>query len=170
MKKSISLLLATAVASLFLGTGCGPGEKRVRQIAQEELSSGVQRTAFTDAFTIGPYSPAQKVGAMLFVSGQIALDQTTGTLRNADIETETHQALDNLMAILRKAGYDSSEVVSTTVYLHDIADYPKMNVIYGGYFPEGKYPARTTVQVAALPREARVEISAIAVHIAKDAL
>ena len=122
----------------------------------------MKRTAVTDANVIGPYSPAQKVGNFLFVSGQIALNQQTGVIENRDIETETRQALNNLMSILQKAGLDSSDVISTTVYLKDIADYPKMNNIYGGYFQEGNYPARATVQVAALPRDAHIEISAIA--------
>lgn len=122
----------------------------------------MKRTAVTDANVIGPYSPAQKVGNFLFVSGQIALNQQTGVIENRDIETETRQALNNLMLILQKAGLDSSDVISTTVYLKDIADYPKMNNIYGGYFQEGNYPARATVQVAALPRDAHIEISAIA--------
>lgn len=142
--------------------GCQPSEQRIREIVKEELSSAMQRSAMLDAYTVGPYSPAQKVGNFLFVSGQIGLNQQTGTLENKDIETETRQALENLMTILRNAGFDSSDVVQTTVYLKDIADYPTMNNIYGGYFQEGNYPARATVQVAALPRDARVEISAIA--------
>ena len=122
----------------------------------------MKRTAVTDANVIGPYSTAQKIGNFLFVSGQIALNQQTGVIENRDIETETRQVLNNLMLILQKAGLDSSDVISTTVYLKDIADYPKMNNIYGGYFEEGNYPARATVQVAALPRDAHIEISAIA--------
>jgi 2-iminobutanoate/2-iminopropanoate deaminase len=142
--------------------GCQPSEQRIRAIVKEELSSAMKHTAITDAYTVGPYSPAQRLGNFLFVSGQIALDQQTGTLKNTDIETETRQALENLMLVLRTSGFDSSDVVLTTVYLKDIADYPRMNNIYGGYFQDGNYPARTTVQVSALPREARVEISAIA--------
>ncbi|MBI5021631.1 MAG: hypothetical protein HZB59_09355 [Ignavibacteriales bacterium] len=122
----------------------------------------MERTAITDANVIGPYSPAQKVGNFVFVSGQIALNQETGLLENKDIETETKRVLDNLMLILRKTGCDSSDVISTNVYLTDIHDYAKMNNIYGGYFQEGNYPARVTVQVEALPKNARVEISAIA--------
>ncbi|MBI4548502.1 MAG: hypothetical protein HY707_11000 [Ignavibacteriae bacterium] len=137
-------------------------ERRIREIVREELTEAAKRSAITDAYTVGPYSPAQRVGNFLFVSGQIALNQHTGVLENKDIETETRQALDNLMMILRNAGYDSSDVIATTVYLKDIKDYTKMNTMYGGYFEEGNYPARATVQVAALPRDARVEISAIA--------
>jgi 2-iminobutanoate/2-iminopropanoate deaminase len=103
-----------------------------------------------------------RVGKFLFVSGQIALEQESGLLKNASIESETRQVLENLSSILRQAGFDSTDVVTTTVYLREIADYPKMNLIYGGYFQEGRYPARSTVQVGALPRDARIEISAIA--------
>ncbi|MDI6767264.1 MAG: Rid family detoxifying hydrolase [Bacteroidota bacterium] len=122
----------------------------------------MQRTVITDVNVIGPYSLAQKVGNFLFVSGQIALDLQTGELVSKDIETETRQVLDNLMNVLRKAGYDSSDVISATVYLTDMNNFAKMNNIYGGYFEEGNYPTRATVQVAALPRGANIEISAIA--------
>jgi 2-iminobutanoate/2-iminopropanoate deaminase len=148
------------ICILFLG--CQPSEQRIRDILKEELASAMKRTAVTDANVIGPYSTAQKIGNFLFVSGQIALNQQTGVIENRDIETETRQVLNNLMLILQKAGFDSSDVVSTTVYLKDITDYPKMNNIYGGYFQEGNYPVRVTVQVAALPRDAHIEISAIA--------
>lgn len=150
------------VTAVLLTQGCGPNEQRVRDIVREELAAASRHTAILDAAAIGPYSPAQQIGNFLFVSGQIALNPQTGTLIATDIETETRQALDNLAAILRKAGFDSSDVVATTVYLRDISDYPKMNNIYGGYFQDKNYPARSTVQVAALPRDARVEISAIA--------
>ena len=165
MKANANLILSPVIPWLLLAAlqGCHPNEQRLREIVREEITAAATRTIITDPNTIGPYSPAQRIGNLLFVSGQIALDPRTGTLNNAGIEAETRQALENLMRILRSAGYDSSNVVSTTVYLRDIADYPKMNNIYGGYFAEGRYPARTTVQVGALPREARVEISAIAI-------
>ncbi len=160
--KRLPLSPGILLTLLLAAAGCGPTEQRVREIVRDELAASFRHTAILDAATIGPYSPAQQVGNLLFVSGQIGLDQQTGTLMNADVETETRQALNNLSAILRTAGFDSSDVVSTTVYLRDIADYPKMNNIYGGYFQDKNYPARSTVQVAALPRDARVEISAIA--------
>lgn len=150
------------VLSTIVVQGCQTNEDRIRAIVKEELASAMKRTPMLDAYTVGPYSPAQKLGNFLFVSGQIALNQQTGVLENKDIEVETRQALDNLKMVLHNAGFDSSDVVSTTIYLKDIADYPKVNTIYGGYFQQGNYPARATVQVAALPREARVEISAIA--------
>jgi len=159
MKPGIFYFVIVAFSVLV---GCTTNEKRIREIVKEELASAMQRTVITDVNVIGPYSPAQKIGNFLFVSGQIGLNQQTGLLENKDIETETRRALNNLMLIFSKGGFDSSDVVSTTVYLKDINDYAKMNNIYGGYFQEGNYPARVTVQVAALPRDARVEISAIA--------
>lgn len=154
--------VAFLAALLGMAAGCVPSERRVREIVKEELTAALQKTVHRDATVIGPYSPAQQVGGFLFVSGQIAIDQQSGNLLGDDIETETRQALVNLMAILHRAGYDSSDVVSTTVFLKDIADYGKMNNIYGGYFQDGDYPARSTVEVAGLPRGARVEIAAVA--------
>jgi len=122
----------------------------------------MERTIVSPVEVAGPYSPAVRVGNFLFVSGQIGLDQKTGSLRNETIETETRQVLDNLMTILRVEGYDSTHVVSATVYLKNISDYPKMNLIYGGYFQEGNYPSRATVEVSNLPKQANVEISLIA--------
>jgi len=151
-----------AIAAIFVFNGCSTNEKRIREIVEEELASAMQKNIITDVNVVGPYSPAQKVGNFLFVSGQIALNQQTGLLENVDIETETRRALDNLMLILGKGGFEPADVISATVYLKDINDYAKMNGIYGGYFQEGNYPARVTVQVAALPKDARVEISAIA--------
>ncbi len=147
---------------LIITSGCRTDDEKIRQAVREELSSATARKAITDSKTIGPYSPAQVVGNFVFVSGQIALDQESGMLRNADIQEETRQSLDNVMKILHDAGADSADVLATTVYLRDMGDYARMNVIYGGYFQDGNYPARTTVQVSALPKDARVEISAIA--------
>lgn len=110
---------------------------------------------------IGPYTPAVQAGRFLFVSGQIALDPKTGLMVKGDIETETLQALSNLRTVLQAAGYDSSDVVSATVYLTDMNMYARVNKVYAGFFPEGKYPARVAVQVSALPRQANVEIAVI---------
>ena len=121
-----------------------------------------QRSSIPADAAIGPYSAAVRTGNFLFVSGQIALNPKTMYFENASIESETRRALTNIFDILRKAGFDSSDVVATTVYMHDIADFAKMNAIYAASFPPGDYPSRTTVQVAALPRDARIEISAIA--------
>lgn len=111
---------------------------------------------------IGPYTPAVRAGDLLFVSGQIAIDPATGALVQGNIEVETRQVLANLDRVLKAAGYDSSQVVSATVYLTDMGNYAAMNAVYGAYFPAGRYPARVAVQVAALPKGANVEIAVTA--------
>ena len=95
------------------------------------------------------------------MSGQIGLDES-GQLRAGSIAEETRQSLDNLNRILRSEGYDSSHVISATVYLRRMDDYADMNLAYGGYFEEGNYPSRVTVGVSSLPRQANVEIAAVA--------
>jgi 2-iminobutanoate/2-iminopropanoate deaminase len=116
----------------------------------------------TAAPAIGPYSPALRVGSWLFCSGQIPLDPATGQLVEGDIRVQTTRVLDNLRELLRAAGADCSQVVRTTIFLADLADFAAVNEIYAAYFTP-PYPARATVQVARLPRDVRVEIDAIAV-------
>ncbi len=147
---------------MMILAGCGKSEDEIRTMIRDELLQAAQRSHITDAQVIGPYSPAVRVGPLLFVSGQIGLKPTTGDLAGDDIEGQTRQSLDNLMSILQKAGYDSSHVVQCTVFLKDINDFPKMNLIYGGYFEEGKYPSRSTVEVSNLPRKAKIEVAAVA--------
>ena len=168
MRRRSDIILVITGFALLASLGCQPNEQRIRQIVKEELTGAMRRTAMLDAYTVGPYSPAMRLGNFLFVSGQIGINQQTGSLENKDIESETKQALENLMMILHNAGFDSSDVISTTLYLADIDSYAKVNLIYGGYFDEGNFPARATVQVAALPRSARVEISAIAYKSARE--
>jgi len=110
---------------------------------------------------IGPYSPAIRLGRLLFLSGQIPLDPATGQLIGGDIRAETRRVMENIGALLTAAGLDFSSVVRTTVFLADMNDFAAMNDVYGGYFSH-PYPARATVQVARLPRDARVEIDVIA--------
>jgi 2-iminobutanoate/2-iminopropanoate deaminase len=110
---------------------------------------------------IGPYSQAVRVGDMVFLSGQIAIDPKTGEMVTSDIGHETERVLDNLGAVLRAAGLGFEHVVRTTIYLLEMADFPKVNEVYAKRF-SGTFPARATVQVAALPKGARVEIDAIA--------
>lgn len=149
------------LAVLFL-SGCGTREEEVRRIVREEFARATQRKIVSPVQTIGPYSPAVRIGNFLFVSGQIGIDQETGDLRNESIEVEARQALDNINRILIAEGYDSSDVVSATVYLRDMKDYTRMNLIYGGYFQDGNYPARTTVGVTTLPKDANIEITVVA--------
>jgi 2-iminobutanoate/2-iminopropanoate deaminase len=110
---------------------------------------------------IGPYNQAVQTGNLLFVSGQIALDPDTNQLVQDDIQAETHQVMKNLKAILNEAGMDFSNVVKSTIFIMDMNDFAKINQVYGSYFT-GEYPARETVQVAALPKAVNVEISVIA--------
>ena len=111
---------------------------------------------------IGPYSQAIAAGTMVFVSGQIALDPGTGILVPGTVADETRRVLENLRAVLTAAGLGMETVVRTTVYLTSLADFPVVNQVYAEFFAP-PCPARATVQVAALPRNARVEIDAIAV-------
>jgi len=123
---------------------------------------GTTRTYYSDAQVIGPYTPAIKVGDFLYVSGQVAFKPGTTELAGDDIDVQSRQVLDNIRSILANAGYDMSDVIQCTVYLKDINDFTKMNQIYGTYFVQGRYPTRTTVEVANLPRKARIEITAVA--------
>ncbi len=110
---------------------------------------------------IGPYSQAVKVGNFLFLSGQVALKPGTSEFANKDISQETHQVMQNLKAVLAEGGMDFTHVVKTTIYLSDMDLFGEVNGIYGKYF-EGNFPARETVAVKALPKNANVEISMIA--------
>ena len=122
------------------------------------------RTAIsTDAApkAIGPYSQAVRAGSLVFVSGQIPLDPSTGTLVEGDIAAQTHRVFANLRAILEAAGTSLDHVVRATVYLADMNDFASVNEVYGSYF-SSPAPARATVQAARLPKDARVEIDVIA--------
>jgi 2-iminobutanoate/2-iminopropanoate deaminase len=110
---------------------------------------------------IGPYSQAIKAGGLIFVSGQIPLDPASGTLVEGGIEAQTRQVLENLGAILAAAGTSLGAVVKTTVYVVDLSEFAAMNRVYEAFMGQPA-PARATVQVARLPRDARVEIDAIA--------
>ena len=110
---------------------------------------------------IGPYSQGVAVGRWVFLSGQIALDPERGRLVDGSIEEETRRVLTNLRAVLAADGLALDAIVRTTVYLTDLADFPRVNQTYAEFFQE-PFPARATVQVAALPRGARIEIDAIA--------
>jgi 2-iminobutanoate/2-iminopropanoate deaminase len=117
----------------------------------------------TDApAAIGPYSQGVRAGEFLFLSGQIPLDPATGAMVAGDIAAQIERVMANLGAVLAAAGCGFDDVVRSTIYVVDMADYAKINEIYGRFFA-APYPARSTVQVSALPRGARVELDAIAV-------
>ena len=110
---------------------------------------------------IGPYSQAVAYNGMLYCSGQIPLDPATGAIIEGDVSAQTERVLENLKAVLEAAGSSMEKVLKTTVYIKDMAEFGKINEVYARYFG-ASLPARATVEVARLPRDARVEIEAIA--------
>jgi 2-iminobutanoate/2-iminopropanoate deaminase len=112
---------------------------------------------------IGPYSQAIQTGNMLFISGQIAIQRSSGNILAANIEEETTQVMVNLSEILKAAGMDFTNIVKSSIFLKDMNNFPKVNAIYGTYFPTNP-PARETVEVSRLPKDVNVEISCIAVR------
>jgi 2-iminobutanoate/2-iminopropanoate deaminase len=119
-------------------------------------------TAAGAAKAIGPYSPALKVGNLLFLSGSIPLDPVSGQLVEGGIKEQTTRVMENIKALLTAAGADFNQVARTTVFMVDLGEFAAMNEIYSSYFT-APYPARSTVQVVKLPRDVRVEIDVIAV-------
>ena len=111
---------------------------------------------------IGPYSQAVRAGSVIFASGQIPIDPATGEFVAGGVAEQTEQVMRNLSAVLEAAGSSLNQIVKTTVFLADLNDFTAMNEVYGRFFAETP-PARATVQAARLPRDARVEIEAIAV-------
>ncbi len=112
---------------------------------------------------IGPYSQAIATNDLVFVSGQLGIDASTGEFKGADIHSQTTQSMENIKAILKEAGLGMDSVVKTTILLKNLDDFSVVNGIYGSYFKE-PYPARATFQVAKLPKDALVEIEAIAIR------
>jgi len=147
--KKISALLFAAICCTVI-TSCHSG-KSLTVISSMDAPKA-----------IGPYSHAIKTGNLIYTSGQIGLSPVTNALAGEDIASQTHQALDNLKAILLEAGSDMGHVVKITIYLKDLNDYAKVNDIYKDYFTEIK-PARSAVQVARLPKDALIEIECVAV-------
>ncbi len=111
---------------------------------------------------IGPYSQAIAASDLVFVSGQLGIDASTGEFKGTDIHSQTTQSMENIKAILKEAGLGMDSVVKTTILLKSLDDFLVVNEIYGSYFKE-PYPARATFQVAKLPKDALVEIEAIAI-------
>lgn len=117
----------------------------------------------TDApAALGPYSQAVRVGSTIYCAGQIPLDPKSGQIVSEDISEQTRRVLQNITAVLKAEGLSFDHIVKTTIFLTDLGDFQTVNEIYGGYFKQAP-PARSTVQVAALPKGARVEIEVIAV-------
>lgn len=145
--------LRLALLGLYLA-GCQPqGHTTMeKQIITEPAASS----------PIGPYSQAIRVGNLLFVSGQIGLDPTTGELQGPDFKDEATQMMTNLSAILAKAGSSFDHVIKSTIYIRDMGQFGQLNSLYGSYFTAGNYPARETVEVSGLPKNARCEISVVA--------
>ncbi len=110
---------------------------------------------------IGPYSQAMKTNNLIFCSGQIPL-KPDGTMVEGGVKEQTKQVMENLKAVLETAGSNLDQIVKTTIYLTDLTDFQTINEIYGGYFKQN-FPARATVQVAALPKGAKIEIEAVAI-------
>ena len=111
---------------------------------------------------IGPYSQAIRAGDFIFAAGQTPIDPATGNLVEGEIETQTRRVLDNIKAVLEAAGSGLDKVVKTTVFMTNLGDFARMNAVYAEYFPANP-PARSTVQVAALPKGAMVEIECVAI-------
>jgi 2-iminobutanoate/2-iminopropanoate deaminase len=154
------LMAATAVALLALSgcahQGMGMGTGMGMGMQPEVIATDKAPKA------IGPYSQAIRVGHTLYLAGQIPIDPATNQVVVGTIEEETTLVLNNLKAVLEANGMTMANVVSTSVFMKDLNEFPKMNAVYGTYFKTAP-PARATVQVARLPRDVKVEISAIAV-------
>ncbi len=134
------------------------GSRAAAQSADKKALMGVIKP-------IGPYSPGVSTGNMVFLAGQIGMDPSTNTLVTGGIKAETKQAMENLGKVLQEAGLGYQNVVKATIFLADIKEFADMNEVYGSFFPAGGTPpARSTVQVAAIPRGAHVEIDFIAVR------
>ena len=111
---------------------------------------------------IGPYSQAIQAGNFLFISGQIAIEQSSGKILTDTIEEEAHQVMKNIGEVLKAAQYNYGHVVKTTIFLNDMNNFPRVNEVYGSYF-SSEPPTRETVEVSRLPKDVNVEISCIAV-------
>lgn len=111
---------------------------------------------------IGPYSQAIRAGQFVYTAGQIPLDPATGNLVSGDIQVQTRRVMQNLEAILQASGSNLGQVVKTTVFMQDLGEFAQMNAVYAEFFPATP-PARSTVQVAGLPKGARIEIECVAI-------
>jgi 2-iminobutanoate/2-iminopropanoate deaminase len=152
MKNLVAPVVFLTVLGVLAAAGCASGSEARRVV-----------TAPGAPAAIGPYSHAVEADDTLWVSGQIGIDPATGQMVAGGIEAETRQALRNLEAVLKAAGYSARDVVQAQVFLADMNDFAAMNAIYAETF-KSEPPARATVQVARLPKDARIEIACVAVR------
>lgn len=162
MRRSMVLLVAAAIVTTMVcarhdRAGHPPGSAGERQIITTDAAPAA----------IGPYSQAVRVGETIYLSGQIGIDPATGEMVAGGVVPETHQVLANARAVLEAAGFTPADVVQSIVFLADMGDYGTVNEIYSEFFP-GEAPARAAVQVARLPKDARVEIMMTAVRAAEQ--
>jgi len=151
VKTFVPPLFLLAALALLPAAGCASGSEARRVVAAPGAPAA-----------IGPYSHAVEADDTLWVSGQVGIDPATGQMVPGGIEAETRQALKNIEAVLKAAGYSARDVVQAQVFLADMNDFAAMNAIYAETF-KSEPPARATVQVARLPRDARIEIACVAV-------
>ena len=148
--------LGILVFGVLVGAAATYGTATEAQMPAKKAFSGVVKP-------IGPYTAGVGVGNAVYLSGQIGLDPSSGQLVEGGTEAQARRVMENLGAVLKEAGLGFGDVVKTTIYMADLAEFAKVNDIYGSYFPAGGVPpARSTVQVAALPRGARIEIDFVA--------
>lgn len=148
--------LGILALGVLIGAAATYGTAATAQMPAKRAFNGVVKP-------IGPYSPGVSTGGAVYLSGQIGLDPVSGQLVEGGTEAQAKRVMENLGAVLKEAGLGFGDVVKTTIYMTDLAEFAKVNDIYGGYFPAGGVPpARSTVQVAALPRGARIEIDFVA--------
>lgn len=163
----VAVLLLLPLLAACGGEGSGDAQAATdlsQATTSESGPGGPMEVSTPDApEAIGPYSQAILVGSTLYLAGQIALDPTTGEMVEGGIEAETHQVLRNLGAVLEAAGFGFGDVVQSQVFLADLDDFQAMNAVYGEYVGDPA-PARATVEVARLPRDARIEIQFVAVR------
>lgn len=148
MKRIFNVVCSAILLSSVAGTICAQAKRSVESPDAPNA--------------IGPYSQAIVANGFIYTAGQVGADPKTGALVQGGIAEQTEQVLKNIAAVLKAAGTDLDGVVKTTVFLADISDFAKMNEVYAKFFKK-PYPARSTVQVARLPRDAKIEIEAVAV-------
>ena len=156
MRQSLGLLVVGALlgATAMFGTTT---QAQAPALAKKAYNGVVK--------PIGPYTPGVGVGDTVYLSGQIGLDPATGQMVDGGTEAQARRVMENLGAVLKESGLGFGHVVKATIFMTDLAEFAKVNEIYGSYFPAGGVPpARSTVQVAALPRGARIEIDFVAVR------